>query len=159
MPSSSSLCKLLSSPELMDVKHDEELELAAAGALGRLDALLRAGPSWRDDVAGRRDELRKERDVESGSPCAEPFLDGGGVESARLADPSADSLCLQFDSMNAARWSRRCLLERLGPQQSWCPSARAVSVGARDVCGWHRSTSPHSVCNQTSLPCSQRSGR
>ena len=47
----------------MDVKHDEELELAAAGALGRLDALLRAGPGWRDDVA--------ERDVDSVSQSEE----------------------------------------------------------------------------------------
>ena len=41
----------------MDVAHDEDLELAAAGAFGRLAALLRAGPGWRDDVASRRDEL------------------------------------------------------------------------------------------------------
>ena len=49
----------------MDVAHDEELELAAVGALGRLNALLRAGPDWRDDVAGRRDELGRARDVDS----------------------------------------------------------------------------------------------
>ena len=55
----------------MDVAHDEELELAAAGAFGRLDALLRAGPGWRDDVAGRRDELGRERDVDSVSQSEE----------------------------------------------------------------------------------------
>ena len=55
----------------MDVAHDEELELAAAGAFGRLDALLRAVPDWRDDVAGRRDELGRERDVDSVSQSEE----------------------------------------------------------------------------------------
>ena len=73
----------------MDVKHDEELELAAAGALGRLDALLRAGPGWRDDVAGRRDELGRERDVDSVSQSERCMLDGMS-ECACLAAPSAD---------------------------------------------------------------------
>ena len=53
----------------MDVKHDEELELAAAGALGRLDALLRARPGWRDDVA--------ERDVDSVSQSEELYVRWG----------------------------------------------------------------------------------
>ena len=55
----------------MDIAHDKELELAAAGAFGRLDALLRAGPDWRDDVAGRRDELGRERDVDTISQSEE----------------------------------------------------------------------------------------